>query len=91
MNTTGVTALSPRWRHARREYRHTARECSRLLFIGHLAPGTYIEIRCPACGRMHVIQVDSGATDDYTIEVETLGGETTAFYGEPSGPIDTEQ
>lgn len=91
-NGTAVTFLSPPWRHTRREYRHAARECSRLLFVGYLPPGTHIEIRCPACGRMHVIQVDAAApNNDYAIEIETLDGKTTALYGDPPDPIDTEQ
>lgn len=49
------------WRRARQEYRHRGRQCSRLLFVGFLPPGTHIEIRCPACGRMHVIHVPSAA------------------------------
>ncbi len=44
------------WRPMRREYRHRAGQCSRLLFTGILAPGSRIEIRCPACDRMHVIE-----------------------------------
>ena len=54
---TGTLLLSSRY-HARREYRHRARDCGRLLFVGYLPPGTRIEIRCPSCGRMHVIEVD---------------------------------
>ena len=54
---TGSLLLSSRY-HARREYRHRARDCGRLLFVGYLPPGTRIEIRCPSCGRMHVIEVD---------------------------------
>lgn len=37
-----------------RDYRHT---CGRLLFRGRLSPGTRIEIRCPKCGRIHIIEV----------------------------------
>lgn len=44
--------------HTRREYRHRASDCARLLFVGYLPPGTRIEIRCPSCGRMHVIEVE---------------------------------
>ena len=54
---TGSLLLSSRY-HARREYRHRAKDCGRLLFVGYLPPGTRIEIRCPSCGRMHVIEVD---------------------------------
>lgn len=45
------------WRRGRREYRHRLGNCARLLFVGTLPPGTYIEIRCPACGRLHIIDV----------------------------------
>lgn len=51
-----VTAVAAR-RGARRQYRHRAAQCSRLLFVGYLPPGTYIEIRCPACDRIHIIRV----------------------------------
>ncbi len=55
--TTEATFISSRY-HARREYRHRAKDCGRLLFVGYLPPGTRIEIRCPSCGRMHVIEVE---------------------------------
>jgi len=54
--TTTVQDRPSRY-HARRAYRHRVRDCGRLLFVGYLPPGTYIEIRCPTCGRIHVIQV----------------------------------
>lgn len=53
-SVTRMTVVPSRY-GARREYRHRAPDCSRLLFVGYLPPGAYIEIRCPACGRMHVI------------------------------------
>jgi hypothetical protein len=59
LNSTAAIAIGP-WRRARREYRHAAAQCSRLLFVGYLPPGTHIEIRCPACGRVHVIDVAGG-------------------------------
>lgn len=37
---------------AKLDVRHS---CGRLLFRGLLAAGSVIEIRCPRCGRMHVI------------------------------------
>jgi phage FluMu protein Com len=40
----------------RRDYRH---HCNRLLFRGSLPSGTYIEIRCPKCGRMHVLNANT--------------------------------
>lgn len=52
-----ATATHAPRRRYRREYRHRLGECSRLLFVGYLPPGTHIEMRCPACGRMHVIDV----------------------------------
>lgn len=57
---TSVTTLvaAPAHRNARREYRHRSASCSRLLFTGYLPPGTYIEIRCPSCDRIHIIRVD---------------------------------
>lgn len=61
MTVTPVAATS--WRHARREFRHRTNKCSRLLFVGYLPPGTYIEIRCPACGRIHVIEVAADPID----------------------------
>lgn len=62
---TSVTTLTaaPAHRNARREYRHRASDCGRLLFVGYLPPGTHIEIRCPACGRVHVIRVESDIVD----------------------------
>lgn len=45
------------WRADRVEYRHGTASCQRKLFDAYLPPGTYIEIRCPKCGRMHVISV----------------------------------
>ena len=64
--------MSP-YRTLRREYRHRYQDCSRLLFVGYLAPGTRIEIRCPACGRMHVIEEQNSLVDveqvvDYPID-----------------------
>ena len=59
IGATSVTT-TPARRMARREYRHRAAQCSRLLFVGYLPPGTHIEIRCPACGRIHVIHVEPG-------------------------------
>ena len=53
-----TVCVAPARRGARREYRHRAEHCSRLLFVGYLPPGTHIEIRCPACGRIHVIHVE---------------------------------
>jgi hypothetical protein len=55
-NGTAVTIVSHIWRQIRREYRHRSGHCSRLLFTGYLGPGTRIEMRCPACGRIHVIE-----------------------------------
>ena len=40
-----------------RQYRHRSERCSRLLFKGHLPPGTHIRVQCPACGKMHHIDV----------------------------------
>lgn len=57
-----ATATHAPRRRYRREYRHRLGECSRLLFVGYLPPGTHIEMRCPACGRMHVIDVPAAAT-----------------------------
>lgn len=57
---TTIPTAAPRRRY-RREYRHRAAGCSRLLFAGYLPPGTHIEMRCPACGRMHVIDVPAAA------------------------------
>lgn len=74
-SVTLVSSLPPRAR-ARREYRHRAPQCSRLLFNGYLPPGTYIEIRCPACGRMHVIQV-AGSVAEGCVEVEAPGSDVT--------------
>ena len=51
-----VELVAVAWRPMRREYRHRAGHCSRLLFTGILAPGSRIEIRCPACDKMHVIE-----------------------------------
>ena len=56
------------WRHARREYRHRLESCSRLLFVGYLPPGTHIEIRCPSCGRMYVIDVPGNGTESFDTE-----------------------
>lgn len=64
--STAVIRLAalPARNGARRAYRHRGGQCSRLLFVGHLPPGTYIEIRCPACGRLHVIYVtEAGLVD----------------------------
>lgn len=64
-DSTGVTHMAavPSRRAARREYRHRTPQCSRLLLVGYLPPGTHIEIRCPACGRVHVIDVDAAVVD----------------------------
>jgi len=60
-NSTAVTqtVVFATMRPIRREYRHHSGRCGRLLFAGYLPAGTHIEIRCPACGRMHVIEVES--------------------------------
>lgn len=47
------------FRQARREFRHRDSRCGRLLFVGYLAPGTRIEIRCPKCGRLHVVEAEA--------------------------------
>jgi len=62
IDTTSITrvTVTPSRYGMRREYRHRAPDCSRLLFVGYLPPGAYIEIRCPACGRMHVITAADG-------------------------------
>lgn len=65
-----TTILSSSRRNARRAYHHRARNCSRLLFTGYLPPGTYIEIRCPACGIMHVIQVQDTPAIAELIDIE---------------------
>ena len=52
---TAVPGAPLVWRRRKREYRH--RPCGRLLFVASLPPGTRIEIRCPACGQMHIIDV----------------------------------
>lgn len=57
MSEGEAVCVAPARHAARREYRHRAGQCSRLLFVGYLPPGTHIEIRCPACGRIHVIRV----------------------------------
>lgn len=36
------------------DYRHKP-GCGRLLFRGRLVVGTVIQIRCPKCGQLHVI------------------------------------
>lgn len=71
---TAVAAPAP-WRRRKREYRH--RPCGRLLFVASLPPGTHIEIRCPACGQMHVIDAPAAP-----LPVESPL---------PAEPIDTEQ
>ena len=60
--------MSP-YRMQRREFRHRYQDCSRLLFVGYLAPGSRIEIRCPSCGRMHIIE----EAQNSCIDVEQLG------------------
>lgn len=70
--TTAVVAVAPRRRY-RREYRHRLGECSRLLFVGYLAPGTHIELRCPACGKMHVIDIPP-APAARQIDIEQTNG-----------------
>lgn len=59
-DSTGILhmAVAPARHMTRREFRHRAGDCGRLLFVGYLPPGTHIEIRCPACGRIHVIHVE---------------------------------
>lgn len=73
MNTTAVITAAG-WRHARHEYRHRGGQCSRLLFVGYLPPGTHIEIRCPACGRMHVIDVPPAPAAAVVIDTEQSFG-----------------
>lgn len=46
-NSTATATVAPA------DYRHRA--CGRLLFRGVLMVGTVIEVRCPKCGKMHVI------------------------------------
>lgn len=66
---TKVAISAPRpWRRTRREYRHRAGACGRLLFVAYLPPGTHIEMRCPACGRMHVIDIPAAADGQIDIE-----------------------
>lgn len=60
---TATLTLST-WRHVRHEYRHRQAQCSRLLFVGYLPPGTHIEMRCPSCGRMHVIDIPAAPPID---------------------------
>lgn len=64
-NSTAVTqtAVFATIRPIRREYRHHSGQCGRLLFVGYLPAGTHIEIRCPACGRLHVIDVETPQID----------------------------
>lgn len=71
--TTAIATLAPRRRY-RREYRHRLGECSRLLFVGYLPPGTHIELRCPACGRMHVIDIPASPPTDRQIDIEQTNG-----------------
>ncbi len=52
----------------RRDYRH---HCNRLLFRGSLAVGTKIQIRCPKCGLMHVIDVRPGKIANGQLTEET--------------------
>lgn len=68
-----ATATHAPRRRYRREYRHRLGECSRLLFVGYLSPGTHIEMRCPACGKLHVIDVPAVAdapAADRQIDIE---------------------
>lgn len=42
-----------------KEYRHRSQGCSRLFFEGYLPPMTFIRIRCPSCGKMHEIRMNT--------------------------------
>ena len=55
----------PSYRRRKQDYRHRSQTCNRLLFSGFLAAGTEIEIRCPACGRMHVIRAPLPQVDTH--------------------------
>lgn len=55
---------------ARHDYRH---HCNRLLFRAYLAPGTNIQIRCPKCGQMAVIQSPLDESEPVSIMVRSKG------------------
>lgn len=66
-----VATLAHAHNHVRRDYRHRAPDCTRLLFTGYLPAGTYIEMRCPACGRMHVIRVTTELDIEHGFDYST--------------------
>jgi len=61
-----------------RQYRHRSETCSRLLFKGYLPPGTHIRVQCPACGKMHHIDVPLSSHNGHNGNGH-LNGETITF------------